>query len=182
MFYRVRLLERFVNTHEFSTKRKYLKVGEKGIFVSYREEKELDPRFINSHLIGVKPTCCVLEADNFEEAIKSFYNEWEGAKVGGTTKKSKALWIAEGCRILEMPPCNLINRNKKGEFICGKETICGNGEFGMCVLDNCDPPDGCPIDHFESVIFEKEERGDLIERKIKINGEKFILVKASDNL
>jgi len=182
MFYYVRTFKRSITVSDFPIKCKCLKIDEVGVFVSYRREEELDIHFIKNHAAIRYSGYCVIEADNFEKAVKTFYNEWEAAKIGGENEESKALWIARNCHILELPPCELLNRNKKGEFICGQERENGNGEFGMCVLENYDEPFDCPIDKFYSAIYEKEQNNCLPVKKIKIDGKIFLLVRASDVL
>lgn len=182
MFYHIRTFQRVINTSEFPIKVKCLEIDGVGIFVHYNKKKEINVHFIRSHVAFRELSYCIVEADNFEKAVKTFYNEWEAAKIGGENEESKALWIARDCHILELPSCKLLNRNKKGEFICGQERESGNGEFGMCILENCDAPFDCPIDDFHTAIFEKEETNTLPVKKIQIDGKTFLLVRTSDVL
>jgi len=173
---------RSITVSDFPIKCKCLKIDEVGVFVSYRREEELDIHSIRCHVAIRYPGYCVVEAYNFEEAIKAFYNTWEAAKIGGENEESKALWIARNCHILELPPCKLLQRNKNGEFICGEERENGNGKFGMCILENYDEPFDCPIDKFYEAMYKKEQMNCLPVKKIIIDDKIFLLVKASDVL
>ncbi len=128
-----------------------LHIDEVGLFVYYDKEEQLDPNYIKRHLIGRKRTICVVEADNIEKAIEKFFNEYQGSMIGGE-EEAKALWIDREEPILELPHCELMCKNKKGEFICGEENEEGNGIFGMCVLERYDAPDECVVAEFHSNI------------------------------
>jgi hypothetical protein len=96
-----------------------------------------------------------VEADSPEKAVETFHNEWEGAKIGGETKESKALWIANeqyNEPIEEYPYCESLHKNTKAQFICGEEDNEGQGIGGMCVLEGYDSFEGCVIDAYKGLV------------------------------
>lgn len=164
------------------SKVKCLHIDKVGIFVSYDDEKKLKPRFIRRHLIGIEDTHCIVEANNPKEAIEIFFQEWEGAKVGGKGEKRKALRINREQPIFELPFCHLLRKNKEDEFICGDPLESGlesgNGEFGMCVLEGYDAPEDCPIGKFSEVLYEAEKKGEQPIEVIKFQKKKYKVVRA----
>jgi len=171
--YKIPLWERYTYVDSdarflFLCKAKCLHIDQVGLFVYYTDEKHLDPDFIRKHLIFRKRTHCIIEADNPEKAITTFFNEWEGAMIGGDCDECKALWINKEEEIIELPHCDLMRRNSQDEFICGEPMESGNGEFGMCVLEGYDGFEECPVAHFYHVLYEKEEkRKDVIKLQTK---------------
>ena len=126
-----------------------LHIDNVGLFVYYDKEEQLDPAYIRRHLIGRTDVRCLIEADNVEEAIKKFFNEYKGLLIGGEEEEARALWINREKEILELPFCAQMHKNKKGRFICGEEEgENGNGEFGMCMLEGYDAPDKCVVAEF----------------------------------
>jgi hypothetical protein len=182
MLYQIPLFERFLGTSLFG-RAKCLSVDNVGLFVYYEGDKsKLRKRYIRSCLIGRKSTACIVEAPNIVEAIKTFYNEWWGASIGGETEESKALWINRQESILELPFCELLHRNKREEFICGEENkeSEGNGEFGMCVLQGYDAPDECPLSKFDGIVFAREESKNLPVKTLVVNEKEFKVISAND--
>ena len=157
--YEIPLYERFTIVGKPSAfkKIKCLHIDEVGLFVHHDKKEQLKPDVIRKHLILRKETYCSVEANSPEEAIKIFYAEWDGAKIGGDSPESKALWINKEEKILELPRCDRLRKNKEGQFICGKlienGILSGNGEFGMCVLGGSDHPlKLCPMTPFREQI------------------------------
>ena len=147
----------------------YMEVDGLGVAVEYNSEKDLSPEVIRRHLIGTEHTSCVVEAKTLEEAVRIFYKDWEGAKIGGMAKSDKALRISENKPIIGLPFCPFMHVTEEGTFICGEkipEEECG--ERGLCILEPfIDPPDEeCPMDKLS-----------IIESKIRtvaVDGEKYL--------
>ncbi|MDD4606931.1 MAG: hypothetical protein PHS07_01130 [Patescibacteria group bacterium] len=123
-------------------------IDQVGIFVCYDTENQLNLEIIRYHLPAKTRGFRLVEADNPKEALEKFFNEQEGAKIGGEGEENKALWINREIPIQELPSCKLLHKNKKGEFICGEPTEDGSGEIGMCILEGDDPPSFCPLSPF----------------------------------
>lgn len=141
MIYKIPLYERYIEViKSLYYKSKCVHIDKVGLFVYYNSDKELDPSFIRRHIALRRKTWCFVEANSPEDAVKTFFNEWEGAKIGGECEECKALWINREEYITEFPPCKLLHKNKKDEFICGEPSTDGAGEFGMCMLEGYDPP------------------------------------------
>lgn len=135
----------------FPKKEEILHVDAVGIFLIYNEENQKDVSFIRKYLIGRVSGYCILEANNPKEAIKKFHTEYDAVRIGGKRRKEKAMWINEKEYIFELPHCELLHRNKEGEFICGnlsEESDSDQGEWGMCVLEGYSSPPNCPISEF----------------------------------
>jgi hypothetical protein len=134
-----------------------------GIVVKYKD-KPPTPDDLRKYLIGRKATHCMVEAQSLAEAVKKFYEEWDGAmEGGGQGPESFAIWIDVSRPILQLPKCDNLYLDHRERFICGPETMengepTGNGEGGCCVLDGFDPPEECPIEGFYSWLsdFERE--------------------------
>lgn len=166
---------------------KCLHIDEVGVFVYYDTENQLDQDFIRRHLVFREETNCIVEAGTPEEAIKIFFEEWEGAKIGGASEGSKALRINREKLILELPFCELLDKNSMGEFICGEESLendSGNGIFGMCVMENYDAPDNCPIAEFYGAVFcrtihdmkDIKEDDRLLIKTFQFEGKEYVLI------
>lgn len=167
--YKIPLHMREITVSNFGFKGKCMKLDGVGFFIRYDKENELDPNFIRRHLAFRKGTFCIVEADTPEDAVKTFYEEWEGAKIGGQEEEAKALWIDRELEIEELPYCENLNISSRGEYICGTEEESGNGEFGMCVLEQYDPPDDCPIADYREKIYLLEEDNRLPIYNFKSN-------------
>lgn len=126
---------------------KYVEIDGMGVLVQYASEEgfSLDKvrkakKYRHHH------TFCVIEADSVEQAIRYFYEDYQGANVGGETIQSKALRINRTRRIIVLPHCHLLNVGKKeGRFICGPQNKYINfdgGLYGDCVLQGADYPSG----------------------------------------
>lgn len=144
--YKIPLYERFTELeNSFCGRQQCLHIDKVGLFVSYPTGREdlLTPENIRRYLIGRRRTWCLVEADSPEKAVETFYKEWEGASIGGETRESKALWIADEEHdepISEYPYCGLLHKNKRDEFVCGDEEDCGG-----CILEGYDSWEGCVI-------------------------------------
>ena len=156
-FYRIPLCERRITLYKggrsIPTREKYMEVDGMGILVRYEREKDIDLNQIKKASRVKHYTYCIIEAANVEEAIRKFYGEWKGAKVGGKSIASRALRIDRTRRIIALPHCDLLHQGKKeGRFVCGdpKEDIdYDSGLFGMCILDGADLPDGyCGLSNY----------------------------------
>jgi len=135
----------------FYRKVEIMHVDEMGIYLCFNEETEQDVSFIRRHLVGVEGGKCIIEAGSPHRAIKRFYIKYEGARIGGQQRKAKALWIDEERYIFQLPHCELLHRNRSGEFICGRPSKEGDGnqgEWGMCVLEGYNSSESCPISEF----------------------------------
>lgn len=147
--YRIPTCERFtiVGDKRMFQRSKYLVVDGIGVCVDYDKEEDLDPRNIRRHLIGLRTSYILIEAESPDRAIERFFTELHGAHAGENGEKSKALWISPDEPILEYPPCALLHRSRERRYICGpEEGENGNGEFGMCVLEGYDAPGFyCPM-------------------------------------
>lgn len=174
------LYQRVIRTDFGAVKTKLMELDNIGFFYKYNNEKNLDPDFIRRHIQLREATWALVKAPTVTQAINKFYEEWDGAKKGGGKKEeSKALWIDRNLMIRETPSCPLLNKNKEGQYICGVETFNGNGEYGMCVLEQYDAPSDCPIADYNGKIFELEQKNRLPIKKIIIKGReyKYLLVK-----
>lgn len=160
--YEVPCWKRFIKLDPQSTISKVtcLHVDEVGLFVYYDKKEQLDHAYIRRHLVGKGKVSCFIEADDVGGAIKKFFSEYQESSVGGKEEEAKALWINREEPILELPPCQLIHKNKEGQFICGEEQgKDGNGVFGMCTLEHYDAPDDCPVVDFYGNIHKMKSKG-----------------------
>lgn len=155
--YEIPLFRRFVNVTKnascFYKKEEIMSVDEVGIFLHYDEESQEEVHFIRRHLVCREHGKCFIEASSPREAIKKFHIEYDGARVGGKKREARAMWINEKEYIFELPHCELLHRNKEGEFICGELSEEGEGnqgEWGMCVLEGYSTPPNCVISEFYS--------------------------------
>ncbi|MEK7182272.1 MAG: hypothetical protein AAB679_00740 [Patescibacteria group bacterium] len=172
MLYEITIYWRFTHLsrfHELAKKRKVVEIDGVGVFVYYDEQDELTNENIRKHLIGREQKTIVIEGRNPKDAVEKFYNEFEGAKIGSKNEESKALWIKKDEPILELPNCKLLYKNKNGKCTCGKPETDGNGEYGMCILENYDPPENCPI----SLFYKTLSSNKFSEKKEKFAKEKF---------
>ncbi len=179
----VPLEERFVQMTRFETQVTCMDVGNVGLFIYHDGTRELNPEFIRYYLRGRRTTDCLIEAHSAEEAIKIFYEQWEGAKIGGEARMKKALWINTKVPMIGLPllPCELLHKNKEGRYICGDDTgLHGNGEFGMCILDKWDPPNECSLDKFYEAYSERRGAETLPIKTVNIDGVDYPYVLAED--
>jgi hypothetical protein len=156
--YKLALIERFTRVGQICPMRsKLMEVDGIGLYVYHSEEHPyyITPGLVRRHLIGGRSTFCLVEADSEEEAKQIFLTEWDGAKCGS---RSPALRIADDAKIIKYPHCDLMYKNRRGEYTCGRpiHDIEGhedqhnphwndNGEFGMCAIGGYDCPEGCPL-------------------------------------
>src|SRR3989304_8301010 len=175
--YKIPLFKRFceITSESVATKVKIMHIDQLGLYVYYdkTQEDQLKPDFIRRHLIGMTSTYAIIEAENSENALEIFFNEWEGALVGGENESTKALWIDQKQPIKELPSCQLLHRTKDKRFTCGEvndET--NSGEYGMCVIAHYDRPDfECPIDDFYGRAWE------LPEETFNFKGKKYKIIR-----
>ena len=153
--YEIPIIKRIVNVTKnatrFPKKIETMHIDAVGIFLCYDEESQKDVNFIRKHLVYRESGRCYIEAINLKEAIKKFHTEYEGVRTGGKRRKARAMWINEEEYIFELPHCELLHRNKEGEFICGNLSEEGEGdqgEWGMCVLEGYNAPGNCVISEF----------------------------------
>lgn len=152
-----------------------------GFFLHYDEEwQKTDLDFIRKHLQQRVDGGAYVEEANVHLALKKFYDQWEGAKVGGTEKNQKAIWINEKKFIYELPDCPRMSRNKKGDFICfscsggGEDDEERDDDFNrMCVLENYEAPENCVIETFRNCVRDYGEE-ELARAARNIEGFKFI--------
>jgi hypothetical protein len=178
--YLIPLIERFIDASKppsSGDKLVCINVNGIGTFIYYREDADLNIVRILRILVGRRDTQCLVEADTPQEAIEKFYNEWEGAKIGGNDPESKALWISDRTEILQYPSCELIHRNKRNELTCGEpvDVYDDAGEYGMCTLEGYDSPDDCPVSDFCQLVCNK---GDDIRIRTVVEG--FSVIRPSD--
>jgi len=152
-----------------------------GLFIEHDGSREITPELVRSHLIGSRESQCLIEADTVEEAIKIFHTNWEAASIGGEKRKAKALWVNEKVPIAGLPACELLHKSHDNKYICGEETESGNGEFGMCVLENYDAPGGrCSISQFWECYHDKQRAGTLPVETVNVDGVDYPYVMAED--
>lgn len=171
--FKINLFERRTKISQYCNKCEILLVDGVGIFVEYRDTEypngfdEKTMEILSRSLRGIsKTSCLVTDANTAEEAIEQFYNEWDGAKIGTIgIEDSFALYINKSLVIKEYPFCEKMHKNTRGRFICGvEEGDNGNGEFGMCVLENFDPPGfHCPCTIFNEDLYEADDMILLME-------------------
>jgi hypothetical protein len=177
-----------------------LHIDEVGVFIHHDGKQSLTTDLIR-HYIGMRRrTECVVDAESVGDAIHRFYNEWEGAKIGGEHEEAKALWIdrvdSDGRPshklIVELPECVQMHVNDRGGITCGRpiysipdhpekndESMHFNGEFGMCGLDGYDFPetDTCPMHRWFGY------RGDPLPiRTVTVDGKEYHYISAKDLL
>lgn len=114
-----------------------------GFFWKYNpknEKAECEPSFIRRHLMGRESQSIIIEAPTVEEAIRSFYTDWEGAKVGGEdgTEEKHAMWIDRDETIVQLPQCPNLCWDTFGDdnwiekrLICGS-CACKQGQKRKC--------------------------------------------------
>lgn len=155
--YGIPLFRRVVNVTKSASclpkKTEIMHVDAVGIFLHYDEEGQKEINFIRSHLVCREHGKCFIEAGSVQRAIKRFSIKYEGARAGGRRMEARALWINQEEYIFELPHCDILHKNKEGEFICGKLSKEGDGnqgEWGMCVLEGYSSPENCVISEFYS--------------------------------
>ena len=129
-----------------ATHKKLVMKGNDGILVCYDGEQDISDNVININNYGIHYTWTVIEANSFEEAIKTFHSSYEEARFGGSKLEDKALQIDRGRRIIRLPYCHLMDTySGDGRFACGPD-----GAFGMCALEPvADFPSGeCALKKF----------------------------------
>jgi hypothetical protein len=150
---------------------KYIVKNGTGVLICYDREEDFNEGAIRINNHGVHDTWTIIEADNATEAIKKFYASYEGAKIGGKPLKCKALQIDRGRRIVEIPYCDLMERDPRTQrLICGPDAC-----FGGCVLGGItDLPDGeCVMRkfcHIAAFDFSKRLPRGYVLKKIIVDG------------
>lgn len=125
-----------------------MNINELGIFIRFSKvEGGKEFSSVDLDKAVVKKESSMFNADECEAAINIFY-ELEGAKIGGETPYSKALWIDEERPIVEFPYCAMMHRNDEERFICGEPLENGSGEFGGCVVEMQKAPQHCMFTSF----------------------------------
>ncbi len=181
----------------FFGKVEIMHVDEVGLFVYHDGKQELTPKLIRKYLTCKQKTSCLIFAESIEDAINIFYEEWDGATVGGEHENSKAIWIdrvdEDGTpsyrTIIEYPRCPHMFQNKIEEVTCGRPIYDikdhpekkdrhwnTRGEFGMCALEGMDTPEdsGCPMEKYH------EWKNKLPEHTLVVGGKEFRYITARD--
>lgn len=178
--WRTPLLQRVLRTDGLACRQKLMELDGVGFFYEYNNDEELKPSFIRKHLQLRDSTVTLIDAMTVTQAVNKFFDEWDGAKVGGKNEEAKALWIDRERIIREIPSCHLLNKSKEDRFICGVETTNGNGEFGMCVLEGYDAPEGCIISDYYNMIYDLEQQNRLPIKTIIIKGKEYKYLTVKD--
>ncbi|MDD5454180.1 MAG: hypothetical protein PHW62_01590 [Candidatus Ratteibacteria bacterium] len=191
--YLIPIYERFIHMSSFGSQVACLNIDDVGVFIYHDAGQALTTDFIRRHLTGRQKKACVVEAETIVLAIRKFYDEWEGAKIGGENEHAKALWIDRvddqgkltNSVIEELPPCAIRHRNREGSLTCGRpiHDIDGysfnfmekddkffnlSGEYGMCGLEGYDYPEkNCPMIDYSDIA------ADLPINTITVNGMEF---------
>ncbi len=188
-YYLLPIYERFIDMTNFGGHQTCLHIDEVGVFIRHDGTQALTTDFIRHYLVGRRRTFCVVEAENVWLAIRKFYDEWDGANIGGENEHAKALWIDRVTDdgkpshkiIEELPPCAFRHRNKEGSITCGRpihdipdheekddEHYNLNGEFGMCGVEGFDyPEEDCPMNDYSPTV------DNLPIRTVTVNGMEF---------
>jgi hypothetical protein len=155
-----------------------------GFFYKYNKPEELKPDFIRRHIHFREGIKTYIDAPTVTQAINTFYNEWDGAKVGGKKEEQKALWIDRELTIYEMPHCTLLNKSRlEGRYICGTETNKdGSGEFGMCLIEGFDAPCDCTIHDYNEIVYDLNQEKKLPEKTIIIRGKEYKYLTVKDTM
>jgi hypothetical protein len=136
--FKLPLMERSTNLNgslDCFGKCKSVCVDDVGLFVYYSDEDSIYDENIRHHLCGRRSTFCYVEAKSLKEAILKFYAEWDGARVGGPGRESKALWI-DLSHPAEFIVCKRkMHLRENGTPICGEERDYG---WTGCKIDDCD--------------------------------------------
>jgi len=170
----LQLLQRKLKCNQPTFKEKLMELDGVGFFYEYNKVEELKPEYIRKHLQIRESTYAIVESPTVTQAINTFHNEWDAAKVGGIAEETKALWIDREHPIREIAKCELLRKSKRGQFICGDEKNNGSGEFGMCILENYDRPDGyCGIGEYNDKIFYLDRNKKLPIKTIIIKGKEY---------
>lgn len=127
-------------------------LGDCGVFVSYAHPWQNSWLYLIKQPIKFKQTYCLVEASDILKALRVFYQNWYGAKIGGPALDQKALFIDNTQVIIQYPPCDRRRLNGQGEYMCGVEDKWnpGCGEYGMCCICGFDSPISnlCPVERF----------------------------------
>ena len=152
--------------YRLGKKTEVMNVDNVGFFLHYDEEWQKNEHgFIRDHLRQRIYEEFYIEAANVHEALKKFYDECEGTKIGGQQKDAKALWINDKKFIYELPYCHHMSRNERGNFVCE--------DCRMCVLENYEAPEKCIISVFRDCICDYGEK-ELARAARNVVGFKFI--------
>lgn len=162
--------------YRFSRKIETMQIDSTGFFFHYDEDWQKDDHdFIRKHLRQMVDGDVYVEAANVREALKKFYDEYEGAKVGGPGKSEKAIWINDKKFIHELPDCPKMRKNERGHFVCIHEYDegCDEDWNRMCVLENYEAPENCVIATFRNCVSDYGEK-ELGRAARDIDGFRFI--------
>lgn len=169
------------NIYRFGKKTKVMDVDNVGFYLHYDEEwQKTDFDFIRKHLQQRVDEKVYIEEANVHLALKKFYHEYKGTKIGGPKKEQKAIWIDDKKFIFELPHCPRMGKNKKGEFICSScsggeedDVECDDDSNRMCILEGYEAPENCAIAISRSCARDYGEK-ELERAARNINGFKFI--------
>ena len=156
MIYIIPLIERFTQITQVYRKEKLIEVDGIGIYVKYNDDSDdLSESNIRRHLIGIRNTECILEADSPLEALKKFNEEWDGAKFG-TLKKALTINTNSFYLIKEYPSCKLYH-NVNGRSVCYNPDYEDDDDVTPetcrlgCILQRSEPPFNCPIKQYKDI-------------------------------
>lgn len=141
MIYKIPVLERQAFSDEtVYINSKYISVEDIGLRFFYQHD-DSDRNFINQfykkHTLSKEEIFFLVIADDADRAIAIFYNNWEGARIGGDRPEQKALQIDKSKIILEMPLCRLMRKNIDNRLICGPISS-KKYESSLCISEEDD--------------------------------------------
>lgn len=90
-------------------------------------------------------------AESLDLALEEFFTNWQGSSFFPNNSENNAIWINCEKTIIELPYCDKLHVHpSSNKFVCGQPVLEPNcsGELGYCVVENYDPPYGCPIHHY----------------------------------
>lgn len=186
-FFYIPLLERRVQTKRSPSDApwKYIAVnyGRTGLYLqSGKEDIIPKEKLLQWARLNIKiRTHCIIQAPNVKEAIRKFYKNYPGAKIG---KRHPALTIDRKNKIVELPYCGLLYVGKQtGRFMCGPPVKDGTGsdkcEFGGCVLDGISdhPDESCALKDFPTHYFNfRNEFKSKKSVKIIVDGKNYLFI------
>ena len=141
--FRVPVKERYilVGKASFNSQSQVIIVDGCGAVVYSNQPVEIKSKLLKQSIAGERNDVYHVEAENPEELFLGFAKDVPESSLG----ERPAVRINEVGTIVQFPKCEFLHRNLGGDYICGEleDPNNGFGEYGMCFLSGCKPPDNC---------------------------------------
>lgn len=123
-----------------------LEVDSLGVIVYCNHPEDATALFVRQAGIEVSQSHFLVRGNGLEDALGNFYHDYPATSIGGPHPWMRAMWIAPGSPILELPPCKWLDNQPEGDY-CWKRFI--RRQLSPCFMSGVNlPPPGCPIAAF----------------------------------